>query len=233
VTEIQEQVLLSHTYASAGTYNVTLVVTDNDNATDVSMTQATADPVSNLAPTSVVGGPYFGTEGVSIDFDGSGSTDSDGTITSYDWNFGDGNTGTGVTGDYNVELTVTDNDGANDTSSILVTVDPVSNASVELINPLEGQQVSGKTKIEWSVSGFSGQTTVQIYIDDLSNLKTTIVSGKTSYIWNTSEDGIGPHIILVEVIDTSGNSASDSKNVEVLAEQKGGGNPNKGGPKNQ
>jgi len=53
-------------------------------------------------------------------FDASGSTDSDGTIASYAWDFGDGTTDTGVTppshtyaqsGSYVVSLTVTDNDG--------------------------------------------------------------------------------------------------------------------------
>ncbi|MEM2878774.1 MAG: PKD domain-containing protein [Candidatus Hadarchaeales archaeon] len=57
--------------------------------------------------------------GDSITFNASGSSDEDGTIVSYSWNFGDGTTGSGVTtshtyqtsGNYNVTLTVTDNDG--------------------------------------------------------------------------------------------------------------------------
>lgn len=52
-------------------------------------------------------------------FDGSASTDSDGTIASYAWSFGDGTTGTGVkpahayatAGSYSVSLRVTDNRG--------------------------------------------------------------------------------------------------------------------------
>jgi PKD repeat protein len=55
-------------------------------------------------------------------FDASGSTDPDGTIVNYAWNFGDGNNGSGVTalhtysayGTYEVQLTVTDNEGAQD-----------------------------------------------------------------------------------------------------------------------
>lgn len=61
---------------------------------------------------------------------GSGSTDSDGTISSYAWTFGDGATATGATaghtygagGSYQVTLTVTDNGGATGSVSRTVTV---------------------------------------------------------------------------------------------------------------
>ncbi len=69
----------------------------------------------------------------SCDFDASASSDSDGTIDSYSWDFGDGNSATGATpshtfsagGTFDVTLTVTDNEGAtgNDTQSVIV-VDP-------------------------------------------------------------------------------------------------------------
>jgi chitodextrinase len=68
-------------------------------------------------------------------FDGSGSTDSDGTISAYAWNFGDGLAGTGATpshtftaaGSYTVKLTVTDNLGqaALITHDVNVTAPPV------------------------------------------------------------------------------------------------------------
>ncbi|MGN6574432.1 MAG: S8 family serine peptidase [Nocardioides sp.] len=67
---------------------------------------------------------------LSCSFDGAGSTDPDGMVTSYSWTFGDGGTGTGVTpshtytsgGTYTVTLTVTDNSGATDSSTRSVTV---------------------------------------------------------------------------------------------------------------
>lgn len=63
-------------------------------------------------------------------FDASTSSDPDGTIVSYVWDFGDSNSGTGVNpthtyalaGTYTVQLTVTDDAGATDTESHSVTV---------------------------------------------------------------------------------------------------------------
>ena len=71
--------------------------------------------------------------GLTCSFDGSGSSDPDGTITNYAWNFGDGTTGSGVTvshtyaastytGTYTATLTVTDNSGATGAQSKTVTV---------------------------------------------------------------------------------------------------------------
>ena len=64
-----------------------------------------------------------------IAFDASSSFDPDGTIVSYEWDFGDGDTATGVTtshaysadGMYTVTLTVTDNDGLTATAADTVT----------------------------------------------------------------------------------------------------------------
>ncbi|MBW2258444.1 MAG: S8 family serine peptidase, partial [Deltaproteobacteria bacterium] len=50
----------------------------------------------NEAPVADIGGPYSGQVGVPISFDGSNSTDSDGTVVSYEWNFLDGSTDTGA-----------------------------------------------------------------------------------------------------------------------------------------
>jgi len=70
--------------------------------------------------------------GDTVEFDGSGSADADGSISSYDWEFGDGSTATGVQvshsygspGDYTVTLTVID-DGATDAATT-VTVESSS-----------------------------------------------------------------------------------------------------------
>jgi PKD repeat protein len=92
-----------------------------------------ADPVTNQAPTADANGPYFGTAEQQLTFDGSGSDDPDGTITDYDWTFGDGNSGTGVSpthtydtpGIYDVTLVVTDDGGAeSDPSATTASIEP-------------------------------------------------------------------------------------------------------------
>jgi hypothetical protein len=74
--------------------------------------------VPGYPPICDAGGPYVGDAGVPVQFDGTGSFDTDGTIVSYEWDFGDGSTGTGPTpvhtyaedGEYVVTLCVTDNE---------------------------------------------------------------------------------------------------------------------------
>jgi chitodextrinase len=69
--------------------------------------------------------------GESVDVDASASSDADGQIASYDWTFGDGTTADGVTasnaydatGEYDVTLTVTDDDGATGTATKTLTVE--------------------------------------------------------------------------------------------------------------
>jgi hypothetical protein len=71
------------------------------------------------------GGAYHGYINQNILFDGSTSSDEDGNITTYSWNFGDNTTGSGKTiqhaytntGTYTVTLTVTDNGGETDTDT--------------------------------------------------------------------------------------------------------------------
>ena len=86
----------------------------------------------NTAPTVSINASSTTVEaGTAVEFDGSGSSDADGSIESYAWDFGDGATASGVApthtyesaGDYTVSLTVTDDDGASSSDSIGVTVE--------------------------------------------------------------------------------------------------------------
>lgn len=110
-----------HSYAISGSYQLTLVVTDNTGLTakTTHIVKIEQPAQVNQPPTAVIGGPLQGNVGEVLDFSGSGSTDSDGQIVSYAWAFGDGATGSGISvthvytqpGSYQVVLTVSDDGG--------------------------------------------------------------------------------------------------------------------------
>ena len=89
---------------------------------------------SNLPLVAEAKGPYFGEANVPLTFDGTGSSDPDGSNVTYSWNFGDGSSDFGATPDhrydvpgvYTVILTVTDQGGLEDSDETTVTI-PNSN----------------------------------------------------------------------------------------------------------
>lgn len=145
-------VTASHAYADNGIYTVNLTVTDNQGATATDSAMVT---INNVAPTAEAGGPYSGSTGQSITFNGSATDPGTADTRTYAWNFGDGNTGAGATpshtysaaGTYTAILTVTDDDGGvgTDTSSVTVSA-PATVANVAIAM---SKQVSSK---RWTAS---------------------------------------------------------------------------------
>ena len=81
------QSTVTHAYQSTGIYQVALVVNDGTVDSNPVLTTATVD---NQAPVADAGGPYSGTAGATISFDGSGSYDPDGSSLNFTWDFGEG-----------------------------------------------------------------------------------------------------------------------------------------------
>jgi len=125
---------ISHTYTLPGTYTTTLTVTDSKGQSNSTTTPVivTSPGSGNKAPQAIISAaPTTGPAPLAVSFDGGGSYDSDGTIVSYVWNFGDGggtSTGKAVThtyeaaGSYTATLQVTDNQGAIGIASVTITV---------------------------------------------------------------------------------------------------------------
>ena len=120
----------AHTYMRPGDYLVKLVVNaSNGSSAEVTelVTVANNPPVASFSMTPADPAP-----GETLTFDASSSDDVDGEIEDYEWDFGDGATGTGVeaahayaeAGDYIATLTVTDDRGDTDMLSAPVHVTP-------------------------------------------------------------------------------------------------------------
>jgi len=157
-----------HRFSAAGTYAVTLTITDDDSATDTVTLTIQAGAAANAAPTAVFSTlPVSPTLGEWVRFDGTASTDSDGSIASYQWTFGDGSspvTGQVVyhqfttAGTYAVTLTVTDDDGATDTATQSFAMGAAQQAPVAQFTfaptaPTVGQSVAFNASTSYDADG--------------------------------------------------------------------------------
>lgn len=116
-----------HKYMDNGTYTITLTVTDNTDATNSNSKEVI---VTNVGPNATAGCNKTNiTVGDVVSFTGTGY-DNDGSITSWFWDFGDGNNSQlqnpthvySISGTYTVSLTVTDNDDATATAILTIVV---------------------------------------------------------------------------------------------------------------
>ncbi|MCW8998188.1 MAG: S8 family serine peptidase, partial [Kangiellaceae bacterium] len=181
-----------------------------DNKTGYGLVKAQA-AVNYLAGTTCGGGTVDNAPNASFSdnctelscsFDASGSTDDNG-ISNYSWNFGDGNTASGVTanhnyaadGTYTVTLTVTDTANQTDTSSRSVTVSSASSNNLQL--SASGYKRKGRHNIDLSWSGATGSN-VDIYrngslltatANDGAYTDATGNRGGATYIYKVCEAG--------------------------------------------
>lgn len=172
----------------------------------------------NNPPVADAGGPYTAAVNVVVTFYGSSSYDPDGDSITYQWNFGDGSTGTGVApthiytsaGIYTVSLLV--NDGTLDSDLSLSTATITSDVN----NPPVADAGPDQTALVNEVVTFDGSGSYDI--DD----------GIAAYEWNFG-DGLtgngeitahayasaGVYTVALTVTDNSGETASDTAIVTV------------------
>ncbi len=171
----------SVTYNTAGTYDVTLYV-QNTQGNDTK-TETAYITVTEPAPTAdFTANPNPSCDGV-VQF-----TDASTGATSWEWNFGDGNTSTeqnpehtyAADGTYTVDLTAT-NAGGSDTHNISVTVE-MPNASIDAVDPMcvnasSVTLTAATAGGTWSGDGVSGNTfdpSVAGYGDHIISYEVTI-----------------------------------------------------------
>ncbi|PYQ49317.1 MAG: PKD domain containing protein, partial [Acidobacteria bacterium] len=156
----------SHAYSTAGNFTVTLTVTDNLGATGTQSQTVTAvntPPVASFTSSCAA---------LTCSFNGSASSDADGTIASYAWTFGDGTIGSGASpshsyttdGTFTVTLTVTDNLGAAGTRSGTVTVSQTHVGDLDGRSTIQG-------------SSWTATVTVTVHASDHTPVASATVTG--------------------------------------------------------
>ena len=214
-TEIAE----THTYNNPGSYNVTLTVTDFYGNTGYdTVTIIANEPEAPTAKIVTVPADPTGSAPFTVYFDAYKS-ESEAEIISYNWDFGDGSSATGVTkshtysniGTYTAILTVTDSNGKKGYDSVKI---EVKKAPIAVINTTPDPP--------------TGVAPFTVYFDAYES---TSESGIVSYAWDFGDGSTGgtgittshtysggadnyTAIVILTITDANGYKAYDS--VEIV-----------------
>jgi len=215
--------VFSCTYTSTGTYTVSLLVTDDDGATDVGTTTVA---VTNQAPIAEAGGPYNGNQGVAMPVFAFGSVDPDGTLVSYEWDCtSDGVYDTSVSapgtssclyptiGSYTITLRVTDDDGAVaiDTATALIGNQAPVAAPGGPYAALQNQNVL----VDGSQSADVDGTIVDFGWDCNAANGVSLSSSGTVPVFSCSYPAVGTYTVTLQVTDDDGATGAQTTTVIV------------------
>ncbi|MBU4590578.1 MAG: PKD domain-containing protein, partial [Candidatus Omnitrophica bacterium] len=213
---------ITHSYSNAGTYIVVFRAGDRSGAVS-EVAQAIMIQAPNQSPTaSISAEPLSGKTPLTVHFSNAGSTDPDGEIVSYAWEFGDGNASTEENpahtyesvATYTVTLTVTDNKGGSDTASIEVTVNSAQDdpPTIDITSPKDGDKVSGTVTIKATAYDDIGIDKVGFFLDDDVSLGTDD-SEPYEITYDTTISTNGSHTLKAIAYDSSGQTAEDSVSI--------------------
>jgi len=208
-----------HIYDDPGVYFAVLTVQDAEGLTDAITLTITVN-APNQAPNAVATAtPEMGSAPLEVTFIGSGSTD-DVAVTSYSWDFGDGNTSDvadpvhtyQTPGVYFAVLTVEDIEGLSDIANIMITVNEPNPANEAPVAIASATPLTGEAPLEVSFVGSSST-------DDI---------GVVTYAWdfadgNTATDPDPVHIftfagtfeVTLTVTDAEGLTDTTTITIEV------------------
>lgn len=165
-------------------------------------------------------------EDLSVSVDGSASSDSDGSIASYAWDFGDGGTGSGPAashayaeaGTYDVELTVTDDHGDSGTitKQVTVTEPPLLFAVDDFQRTVSNGLGSANVGGPWSLTGSAGTYSVS---NGTGNIRTNGAgAGKAAFLSGASATDTDLSIDLALDKQPVGGAATLSVNVRRVSQ---------------
>jgi len=209
--------IADHIYTEFGDFDVTLEVEDS-----VGNTRIITETISVSAPPEAefVYEPATPMVDSEVTFNASASTDPDDAIISYEWDFGDGESGNGEVvsksynsvGQYEVNLVVRDATGNTSSNSVTVEVNAKPNPSftVEPSQPLSSQTVTFDASESMDVD------------DEIEDYQWTFSDGTTrsgESIQRVFND-TGEYGVELTVVDEAGNSSSVRETLTVYGEPK-------------
>ena len=198
-----------------GQYDGLVATADSAQATATtwSIVLRTVEP--NQAPTASF---TYSCDGAACDFDGTGSDDPDGSVVSYAWDFGDGDTGAGSTaghdfvtsGTRDVTLTVTDDEGTE--GSLVVPVSVVRNNAAPTAT-FTATCTFLSCSFDAIESGDSDGS-ITSYAWDFGDGETSTTSdASASHAYNPA----GPYVVTLTVTDNDGAAGSTTRTVSPVA----------------
>jgi PKD repeat protein len=211
--------IVSHQYTSSGTYTVYLHVTDNSDNIGSTSQNITID--DNESPTaSFVYSPTSPVINEPVYFNAAQSTDPDGSISSYQWNFGDGNNVSSqenqvehtydTSGTYTVVLVVTDDsENTGSVSKTLTVTDnstPIASFVFSPTSPSAGDEVTFDASPSKDPDG--GVLTYFWSFGDSGATSTDMIA-KHTY------NDVGTYNVSLTVEDEDGNTATTTQAVTV------------------
>ena len=225
--------LATHRYNNPGIYEAFLEVTDNNGGKSFDAIIVTVgDHEPPVAQINIAG--QIARAGAPVSLSAAGSSDSDGEIVSYAWDFGDGTQGSGTQvqhtwfspGDYTVSLRVTDNHGKSDSAISSLRVEAGAAPIPRLrIDPGELSEPGGRVVLDASATTDadhpSSALTYEfetIQPDDVAALLTNGTGPIRSLDINGASEGQAIFVVLT-VRDPDGNEAGATEKI-IISEGK-------------
>jgi len=200
------------TYADDGTFTADLTVTDEDGG---STTEQVSIIIANVNPTVNSMTTMGGDEGVTLNFTGAGSDPGDDTLT-YTWDFGNGDTLTGAdvdyafpdNGDFDVVLTISDEDGGASSETQQVTIANVAPVIDLFTIPVLVDEGSIQTLVANAVDASGDVLTYAWDFDDGQ----TGTGSSVDHAWMDE----GRYNVVVTVTDDDGASVQQTDGFNVV-----------------
>ncbi|RRQ48857.1 PKD domain-containing protein [Maribacter algicola] len=205
-----------HTFNIAGTYSVILAVTDGSGQEDTETIEITVNPAPGAPVANATSDITEGNAPLEVSFNSDQSTD-DGTIESFEWDFGDGGTSTeanpvytfNTAGTFTVTLTVTDDQGLMDNDTLEIVVTSLNAPPTAVAN---SNVTTGPAPLQVNFTGDQSidDDAVVSYRWDLGD-GTILNEANVTHIYNTP----GVYLAVLRVTDAEGLEDTDSITITV------------------